>query len=163
MIPAKALEKRRCLARFFTSLASVAAFRGAGACLQRNHSPPCQKAKLLTSGRKNRMLYSPIHLHPVFFFSKKEIYLPKGMTLLHTNSIMENARIGGILQGEKDFHPILHLLLIYSPLPQLLSPVHRSVPVHILRTDIHKYLCRLSWNEDRYSNRTDRIPEYLLR
>ena len=102
MIPAKALEKRRCLAWFFTSLSSVAAFRGAGACLQRNHSPPCQKAKLLTSGRKNRMLYSPIHLHPVFFLLQKGNLSAKRQTLLHTNSIMENARIGGILQGEKD-------------------------------------------------------------
>lgn len=39
MVPAKALEKCRCLARFLTSLASVATFRGAEACLHRSHTP----------------------------------------------------------------------------------------------------------------------------
>jgi len=96
---------------------------------------------------KNRMLYSPIHLHPVFLLQKGNLFCQKAMPFYTTMSR----------------RPLIPLRLQpYLLLPQLLSPVHRPAPAHILQTDIQKCLCRLSWNAGRYNSHTDRIPEYPL-
>ena len=60
----------------------------------------------------------------------------------------------------------LHLEVVTSRLlSEYKAGIKLSQPKVAYRETIQKtsHLCRLSWNEDRYSNRTDRIPEYLLR
>lgn len=133
------------------------------------------------------MLYSPIHLHPVFSSPKRNLSAKRSDPFTHEPLYVHFKHVWRMpvfwafswarkvplcgtveLLGEASYdaslrsssHPILRPLLLCSPLQQLLSPVHRSAPAHILRTDTHKCLCRPSWNADRYNSRTDRIPEY---
>lgn len=59
---------------------------------------------------------------------------------------------------------ILHCPLQPWPLlPPLLSPVHRRVPVHILKSHRHIHRGRLSWSGDPCSNQTVRSWECPLR